>query len=103
VLGLAGGVAGTGPHHVPSSLRSTSRLVGEGSCCCCVLLPLQKIVTGCTFAPNDDNLLISCGEDGLLACTDRRSHQVRGKAALQGCTGMTVSTLQDCAQLLQPT
>jgi hypothetical protein len=34
-------------------------------------------VTGCTFTPNNDSLLVSCGSDGLLACTDRRTGQVR--------------------------
>lgn len=33
----------------------------------------KRNVTGCMFVPNDDNLLVSCAEDGLLACTDRRT------------------------------
>lgn len=28
------------------------------------------------FVPNDDNLLVSCAEDGVLACTDRRTAKV---------------------------
>jgi hypothetical protein len=53
------------------------------ACLLSLFVLLQKNVTGCMFAPNDDNLLVSCGEDGLLACTDRRTKQVRRQLGAQ--------------------
>lgn len=43
------------------------------------------------FVPNDDNLLVSCAEDGVLACTDRRTAKV---CVLHGTSAAYAAFLQ---------